>query len=96
MVGRLVRRAIVMTPQGRSLAAAVLVAKSPVARRVAKWLLLAEGVKKISGQTPAKPGPAPLRSAAKGAFVFLGAAGVAAFAVREFPAVRREVKIWLM
>lgn len=96
MAGRLMRRAIVMTPQGRSLAAAVLLAKSPRARRAAKWLLLAEGAKSVSRRATAKAGPAPRGSAAKGILIFLGTATVAAFAVREFPAVRREVKIWLM
>jgi hypothetical protein len=40
--------------------------------------------------------PAGGQSVARKVLLAVGAAGLTAFAVREYPAVRREVRIWLM
>jgi hypothetical protein len=95
MAGRLVRRSIMMSPQARTLAVAAMLVADPRARRVARWILLATNprLRKANASAPATGG---VRTAAKGALAVLGAAGLAAFAVREFPAVRREIRIWLM
>lgn len=102
MADRLLRRATDMSPQARAVAAAVVLAKSPRARRVAKWILLARGLRPPSAARVALPGKAAparaakARSAGMGLALLAGTAAATAFVVREFPAIRREIKIWLM
>jgi hypothetical protein len=105
MADRLVRRAIAVSPRAPTLAVAVLLASSPRARRAARWILLASSPKMPSPKVRRLPGigratradmPAGGQSVARKVLLAVGAAGLTAFAVREYPAVRREVRIWLM
>lgn len=50
----------------------------------------------FGGRRAAMPGRPAVRGPVQGALLVLAAAGVAALAIREYPAVRREARMWLM
>lgn len=58
---------------------------------LARRVIAAVIVKRVHSRRPSRGRPA-----VRTILAVLGAAGFAALTVREYPAIRREVKIWLM
>jgi hypothetical protein len=93
MAGPLIRRAM-SSPQLRMLAAAAWLARSPRTRRAAWRVLTGRGP--VGRAARVRAGATGGRAAARSTLMMLGAAGLAALAVRELPSLRREIKIWRM